>query len=289
MTNSRTIVLLLVTLIGGAVALHSKTDYSSGLSASVLSSTFLKLYNNNNGTTTDFKSLWESLPSPSTAQKSHFHLILSNALFLASGIVLSAQFGRLRTRRNVLYVVTAIQIALLIITERYYFAWITLWGIFHSAAHHLWPFITVAGLNIKESAFPDVFVHLAMHVVVHSSACQYGISDATRLMSAVIVTGCIWNAYLAYYSRVDEKWFVYTSMFQAFSSGSWVGHLLSVSTMHQGGFIYESNLWMMWISAAINWFTFKNSNKMLKKLFTISYLDTLFIFPVWLYMCNNWA
>ncbi|PRP79361.1 hypothetical protein PROFUN_12911 [Planoprotostelium fungivorum] len=285
MPTSSFLFLSLITMAGVmSMPLHSRNDY--GLSASVISSSLLKLYNNNG---TSARELWETLPSPSTAQKSHFHLILSNMLFLATGIVLSAQFGRLRTRRNVLYVVAAVQITILTALERFYFAWLALWGIFHSCAHHFWPFITVAGLNIKATAFPDVFVHLTMHVIVHSAACQLGISDATRLASSLVLVGCLWNAYLAYYSRVDEKWFVYTSMFQALSTGSWVGHLLSVSLQHnQAGFVYESNLWLMWGGAAMNWFLFKNSNKMLKKLFTISYLDTLFIFPVWLYMCNNW-
>ncbi|PRP81696.1 hypothetical protein PROFUN_01203 [Planoprotostelium fungivorum] len=241
----------------------------------------------NNGTTSQEKSLWERMPA---IDETHIHLIVSNMLFLATAITLCAQFGRLRTRRNFLYVTTSAQILMLLLCQKYYFAWLALWGIFHSCAHHFWPFITVAGLNIKATAFPDVFVHLTMHAIVHFAACQLGISDTTRFASSIVLAGCLWNAYLAYYSRVDEKWFVYTSMFQALSTGSWVGHLLSVSLQHsQAGFVYESNLWLMWGGAAMNWFLFKNSNKMLKKLFTISYLDTLFIFPVWLYMCNNWA
>ncbi|PRP80174.1 perforin-1-like [Planoprotostelium fungivorum] len=76
------------------------------------------------------------------------------------------------------------------------------WDIFHSCAYHFWPFITVAGLNVKATAFPDVFVHLTMHLIIHSAACQLGISDATRLASSLVLAGCLWNAYLAYYSRV---------------------------------------------------------------------------------------
>jgi len=261
----------------------TKSDYGY---ASVLSSTLIKMYN---GTAVGDapKALYRTLTNLSEHNLDHFHLIISNSLFLLTGIVISAHIGTLRSRRNALYYVGAASIAALLSVGQYYFAWLALWGVLHSVAHHLWPFITVAGLNIKASAFPDVFVHLAMHAVVHAALIEFGVSELTRWASLTILAGCCWNCYLASYSRVDAKWFVATSVFQAFSTGSWVGFLLAVSSEHKGGATFETHLWILWIGAALNWVVFKNSTKMLKRLFAISYLDTLFIIPVWLYILNN--
>lgn len=233
--------------------------------------------------------LWQAIPTVPKEIKSHFHLCITNILFLAAGIISIAQVGTLRSRRSALYLFSAVIITGLALKGQYYFAWLSLWGILHSAAHHLWPFITIHGLNVKATAFPDVAVHLIMHGIVHSGVCSLGVSEATKWGSFFVLLGCAWNCYLSYYSRVDEVLFVKTSCFQALSSGGWVGYLLAISTENQGGVFFETFLWTFWIASVTNWFLFKHSAKWLKKLFAISYLDTLFIIPVWLYIANNWV
>jgi len=271
----------LLFLFSGVNGLRSN-DYGAAASTMALSS---GLYRFTTNFSAELPTVWGQSVSDDT--KAHFHMVICNFLFLATGICASAQVGTLRSRRNALYLLSSVLIPLLLLNAQFYFAWLALWGVLHSCAHHLWPFITVKGLNIKASAFPDVTVHLAMHAIVHAAVLPH-LSTPAQWTSTVILLGSIWNWYLSSYSRVDAKWFVNTSIFQAFSTGSWVGYLIAVGLHHQDGPVFETTMWLMWLGAGANWFLFKNSNEMLKKLFRISYLDTLFIIPVWLFMFNNW-
>lgn len=217
----------------------------------------------------------------------HILFTLCNALLTAAGIIFVAQFGTLKTRRTALYRISIPIVAILLITQQFYFAWLALWAVFHTCAHHFWPFINLKGLNIKASAFPDIVVHLTMHTTVHYAMSSFGVSPITSYASIFILLGCVWNCYLSSYSRVDAPWFVKTSLFQAFSSGSWVAYLITVGSKYQGGTVFEAAMWAFWIGGAVNWFVFKRSAHYLKKLFAVSYLDTLFMIPVFLFIYNN--
>lgn len=44
---------------------------------------------------------------------------------------------------------------------------------------------------------------------------------------------------------------------------------------------------MMWAATLVNWFVFRFNAGILKRLFRMSYLDTLFMVPVWIYIWRD--
>lgn len=147
--------------------------------------------------------------------ETHTYLIqvLLNFLVLTTAITLISRFGTLRSRRRAIYYIHAFAIPYILFRGDYHHALLLVLGICHSIAHHLWPFLTITGLNVKESAFPDVLVHLLMHLVVHCEllALHQTLSTWTLNFSWLILAGSIWNTVLASYSKPNELWFVWTS------------------------------------------------------------------------------
>lgn len=133
-------------------------------------------------------------------------MVVVNFAVLGSAIPLVARFGTLRSRRKFIYYTHALAIPYFIRYRQYYHATLLLLSVCHSIAHHLWPFLTVAGLNIKESAFPDVLVHMLMHLVVHCELLILGstLSIWTTNLSWLILAASIWNTILASYSKPNE-------------------------------------------------------------------------------------
>lgn len=43
----------------------------------------------------------------------------------------------------------------------------------------------------------------------------------------------------------------------------------------------------MWAATLANWFVFRYNTAVLKRMFKISYLDTLFLVPVWISMWRS--
>lgn len=222
--------------------------------------------------------------------------IAINFAVLGASILLISRFGTLRTRGTVIYYTHALAIAYFLLQGRVYVVSLLTLGVLHSMAHHLWPFITLSGLNIKASAFPDVLVHLSMHMVVHKHlvASTAELSRPTIAMSTLILASSVWNAYLASYSKVNEPWFIWMSISQALSTGSWVGYLCASEagmlreSMSVGqNRVFELVLWAMWAATLANWFVFKSSSRLLKRLFRMSYLDTLFVVPVWIHIWRS--
>lgn len=126
---------------------------------------------------------------------------------------------------------------------------------------------------------------MLMHLVVHRELLivQPMLSTRTTSLSWLILAASIWNTILASYSKPNEPWFVWTSISQAFSTGSWVGFLCAGP---EGPF-RESLIWGMWTATLLNWFVFRYNTTTLKRMFRISYLDTLFLTPVWIFIWRS--
>lgn len=161
----------------------------------------------------------------------------------------------------------------------------------HGLVHVYIPFIDHTGINTNHSAGWDVFVHLVMLVYAVHIYCEESLIEHLRSKTwkarfeLVVILGSLLNFILGAFSEPDEPWFVYTSIFQALSTG----YFVAVHLSHHGKECikhHASNLPLLvgfLTVASFNWGLFRSNHDVLADAFLNRYFETLFIIPTWIF------
>jgi hypothetical protein len=158
----------------------------------------------------------------------------------------------------------------------------------HGVIHHASPFIDNAGYNRRHSAFYDVICHGIMLVYAHvyfSPKLTMGRPLITLVTFAMIV-GSVMNCVLAFVrdrrkSDALERWFVLTSITQAYSSGYII---LATLFFDAAPSATITLVWAAFIAVYLgNWLYFKEIDRrdprVLASFFRRGYFEFAFIVP----------
>lgn len=160
-------------------------------------------------------------------------------------------------------------------------------AMFHSAVHNLWPFLTAAGFDPTYESVYDVFCHFTMMFACFQLINQK-ITNKKKIMnilSIVFLIGSLVNCYNSYYMDNNKDsfntiLFVYTSIFQAISTGYWVVTLLWYNRLNNPQFFYH------WILAIIlymfNWGIYKYSEDFIALSMFYRYVEGVFMVCSWM-------
>lgn len=229
----------------------------------------------------------------------YLQIVTTNSLIYISGLVFFSFFskfviGGFKVRRNFIYFVSIGILILVLIRQILEHTYDSVpiiclcLGILHSFVHQMIPFISEKGLDPTFTGFVDVYVHFIMHLFVCYISLNQINWSMTNYMLGFVTLGSYINALISIYFPVNNIWFINTSIFQALSSGGWVGALLSYNHYQYENYdsINLSNIiiWISFIVGAINWLVFRNSNNILTKLYSLNYFDVFFIFPTWIFV-----
>lgn len=155
-------------------------------------------------------------------------------------------------------------------------------AIIHGVVHLWFPFIDGNGLNSEYTAFPDVLVHTlmlgrSMELYLDRPHTNYYVTPLFYIM----YVGSLFNVFTSIVYNPDAAIFVYSSIFQALSSGCWVFTHLFYTTKKDKYYI-PVGATALFVSV-LNWVLFRNNESILADAFINRYFETLFIIPTLFY------
>jgi len=165
-------------------------------------------------------------------------------------------------------------------------------AMFHSAIHHLWPFLKPEiGYDYREQEFYDVFCHLMMiwYCFQYIKARYAFYSPFKRGLIHTITYLALFGSVLNCISVfvMDDvpgssryNFFTYTTLFQAVSTGYWLATMLWFNDLqYNPTFVWH---WMGCISLmCINWLIYKCNEFMMGLSMTYRYVEGVFIVCTW--------
>jgi len=201
-------------------------------------------------------------------------------------VFLIAHISTFRTRTKIVYTINLVLFYIhAFLLNDYFSCWAIILASLHSLAHDWYPFIGINGLDDKYSGFVDVSLHTCLHLFVWYYAFNDMEWTFTHIFFAYIAIGSFINMYEGYIHRVSHPYFVISSIYQAMSSGLWVGFLL----LHNTTWSLDCLLFLFIGIGTLNWILFKYSETALKIMFEKSYFTMFFVVPVWIDMCHRYT
>ena len=168
-------------------------------------------------------------------------------------------------------------------------------GVTHSIVHNLFPFLTTEGFDATQDATFDVMLHLIMMGLCYKHVRESWKEDSDKkrwfdFLSIIFLLGSSLNVVAAYFQDGEEYsprtlFFVNTSIFQAVSTGYWVGVTLWQRRHQEKSFFAH---WLFWIVVmSVNWFIYKFSEPLVGISMHFRYVEAVFITCIWVGALTN--
>ena len=171
-------------------------------------------------------------------------------------------------------------------------------GMFHSAIHHIWPFLDRNGYNYLEEEFYDVFCHLMMiffcFQLIRENYKKYPRKHKKLInyLTYFFLFGSVLNCISVFVmddvpGSIRFNFFTYTTFFQAVSTGYWIGTMLWFHDLENPRFFYH---WITWIFImCCNWLIYKLNEFMMGLSMTYRYVEGVFMVCTWVTaICSNY-
>lgn len=166
-----------------------------------------------------------------------------------------------------------------------------LFAMLHSAIHNLWPFLTAKGFDPSYDSIYDIICHFCMmfacYQLIRENNYDYAHNKkiVMDVLSIVFLIGSLINCYYSYHMDTDKysyntMIFVYTSIFQAVSTGYWIGTMLWYNNLQNEKFFY---VWLLSIVAfCFNWSVYKYSEHFIAISMFYRYVEGIFMICTWI-------
>ena len=189
---------------------------------------------------------------------------------------------------KVFYLHTGSIIATFFVNDRLRFY--ILVGMMHSAIHHLWPFLDTNGYNHLEQEFYDVFCHFMMiyycHGLIQENYKKYPLKYRKLIdkLTYFFLFGALVNCVSVWImDDVPGSWrfnfFTYSTIFQAVSTGYWIGTMLWYNNLKDQQFFHHWYSWVILMS--VNWLVYKLNENMMGLSMTYRYVEGVFMVCTW--------
>lgn len=167
-----------------------------------------------------------------------------------------------------------------------------LFGMFHSAIHNIWPFLTEDGYNNLETSTYDVFCHMMMMIVCYNLIKNNIKKNKIifHLLTYTFLLGSFLNCIVSYLIIGNNDEFVhfvfeYSTIFQAISTGYWISTMLWYDNHTHKDFIKH---WFGWIILmSINWLLYKTIDNLVQISMYFKYIEAVFMICTWGAVLNS--
>lgn len=171
-------------------------------------------------------------------------------------------------------------------------------AMFHSAIHHLWPFLKPGiGYDCREQEFYDVFCHMIMiwfcFQYIKSKYYWYPKThkNLIKYITYLSLIGSVLNCISVYtmddiQGSIRYNFFTYTTLFQAVSTGYWIATMLWFNELYNNNtFVWH---WICWIALmCVNWLIYKCNESMMGLSMTYRYVEGVFMVCTWIAVIAN--